>query len=106
MKNKILFVLLLTMLSTGCATKHYGRMGDVTEYETKVMECNYIDMEIAKSEGFISRVEKESQFSAASVFSFLGDFGIGNMMEKRAALNSANDRLTMLRQVRATKCKA
>nr|EIW4158139.1 hypothetical protein [Pseudomonas aeruginosa] len=31
-----------------------------------------------------------------SVLSFLGDFGIGNLMEKDAAVDSANQRLTQL----------
>jgi|TARA_R110001583_G_scaffold192029_1_gene358056 hypothetical protein len=35
--------------------------------------------------------------------SFLGDFGIGNVMEKNAATESANDRLLSLENARRAK---
>jgi hypothetical protein len=38
---------------------------------------------------FLQHVDKESQFDGRSVL-FLGDFGIGNTMEKNSALESAN----------------
>lgn len=104
MKAKLLFVLLLGTLATGCATKHYGRQGELTEHETSALECREVDLEIAKVSGFIARVERESEFSVASVFSFFGDFGIGNLMEKSAALRSAEDRLRQLQTIRSDKC--
>ena len=65
------------------------------------MTCREIDLEIAKTDGFKDHVESESQFSGRSVLSFLGDFGIGNVMEKNAALKSADERRDMLQTLRA-----
>ncbi|MHA6038805.1 hypothetical protein ACVSK5_03735, partial [Pseudomonas aeruginosa] len=44
----------------------------------------------------LTHVREESEFDGRSVLSFLGDFGIGNLMEKDAAVDSANQRLTQL----------
>lgn len=57
------------------------------------MTCREIALEHAKVKGFIKHVEKESQFDGRSVLSFLGDFGVGNVIEKGEALKSANRQL-------------
>jgi hypothetical protein len=56
------------------------------------MSCREIQLEQAKVNGFTQAVEKESEFSGRSILSFLGDFGIGNMIEKRSAMESAENR--------------
>lgn len=84
-------------LLCSCATKNYGRQGTLTDFERQTMNCREIEIEQAKMQGFISRVDKESQFDSRSVLSFLGDFGIGNLMEKDSALKSANERTAQLR---------
>jgi hypothetical protein len=96
---------LVTVLTTvsGCATKHYGRQGDVTPYEKTTLTCREIALETAKIDGFIAQVDTESQFSGRSVLSFLGDFGIGNVLEKDAAIKSANDRRRTLNNLAAQK---
>jgi hypothetical protein len=91
--------LAVTVLA-GCATKTYGRQGDLTSFEQSSMTCREIDLEEAKVQGFIQHVDDESSFSGRSVLSFMGDFGIGNTMEKSAALDSANKRLKALQAAR------
>jgi hypothetical protein len=87
-----LALIVLTVSLTGCATKHYGRQGILTNYEKSSMDCKEIGLELAKVNGYIRGVDEESGFDARSVLSFATDFGIGNVMEKRAALKSAKKR--------------
>jgi len=87
----------------GCATKTYGRQGSLTDYEKESMSCREIDLDLAKTRGFIDHVNKESEFSGKDVLAFLGDFGIGNSMEKNAALESANARIARLSDLKRTK---
>ena len=96
-------IFLIASAPLGCATKHYGRPGTLTQYEKSTMSCREIDLEIAKVRGFIDQVNKESEFSGRDVLAILGDFGIGNSLEKSAALESANDRLDGLRDLKAAK---
>ena len=105
MKNKILIaasVLVLVGIQ-GCATKTYGRQGTLTNYEKDSMTCREIELEIAKVNGFVEHVNKESEFSGRDVLAILGDFGIGNNLEKSAAIESANKRIEQLRAQRDAK---
>lgn len=94
---------LAAIAATGCATKNYGRQGTLTDYEKQTMSCREIQLEQAKVQGFIEHVNKESEFDGRSVLSFLGDFGIGNLMEKDSAMKSATDRSAQLQAVAAQK---
>ena len=67
------------------------------------MTCRELDLEIAKVHGFIDKVNKESEFSGRDVLAILGDFGIGNNMERGAALKSANQRLEELQESKVAK---
>ncbi|NUE95528.1 hypothetical protein GYW75_03880 [Gilliamella sp. ESL0232] len=102
--NKLnLLILCLALVLTGCATKNYGRQGELTQYEKETMTCREIALEKAKVQGFIEHVDKESKFDGRSVLSFLGDFGVGNVIEKGEALKSANRRLEQLKEVEEKK---
>ena len=91
----------------GCATKIYGRQGTLTSYEKETLTCREIGLEAAKVRGFIDYINKESEFSGRDVLAILGDLGIGNNLEKSAALESANKRLEQLRDLSdAKKCSA
>lgn len=105
-RTVILATFILALVSIqGCATKTYGRQGTLTSFEKDSMTCREIDLEMAKVRGFIDHVNKESEFSGRDVLAILGDFGIGNNMEKSAALESANKRTEQLRDQRdAKKC--
>jgi len=104
----ILATVTLALVSIqGCATKTYGRQGILTSYEKESMTCREVNLEMAKVSGFIDHVNKESEFSGRDVLAILGDFGIGNNLEKSAALESANKRIEQLRDQRdAKKCNA
>lgn len=98
---RIAAALLLAGLSvTGCSTKNYGRQPELTSFEQQTMSCREIDLEQAKVQGFLAHVREESEFDGRSVLSFLGDFGIGNMMEKDAAVDSANQRMAQLSEAK------
>lgn len=101
-------VLLVTAIASvlfvqGCATKTYGRQGALTTYEKDTLTCREIDLEVARTRGFVEHVNKESQFSGRDVLAILGDLGIGNSLERSAALESANTRIEQLRDLRAAK---
>lgn len=103
----ILAAVLAISALQGCATKTYGRQGALTSYEKDTLTCREIELDTAKVQGFIDHVNKESEFSGRDVLAILGDFGIGNNLEKSAALESANTRLEQLRELRnAKKCDA
>lgn len=109
MKYSVLLAIstLAIMSVQGCATKTYGRQGTLTSYEKDIMTCREIELEAAKVRGFIDHVNKESEFSGRDVLAILGDFGIGNIMEKSSALESANKRLEHLSEQRnIKKCSA
>ncbi len=89
-------VLLSGLVLVGCSTKNYGRQPELTSFEKSTMTCREIDLEEAKVHGFLSHVRQEAEFDGRSVLSFLGDFGIGNLMERDAAVDSANKRLAQL----------
>lgn len=100
MKRIVVAGLAVLVSATGCATKNYGRQGELTSYEMSTLSCREIDLETARVHGFLSHVDKESQFDGRSVLSFLGDFGVGNVMEKSNAVDSATTRLAQLQDLR------
>jgi len=105
--RKTLLITAVLVTLVGCATKNYGRQGEVTDFERQTLTCREIEIEQAKVHGYLAHVEKESEFDARSVLSFLGDFGMGNVMEKNAALQAANTRLSQLQTVSVQKgCSA
>ena len=105
MKRALVLAASIFTLATiqGCATKTYGRQSTLTSFEKDTMTCREIDLDLAKTRGFIDHVNKESEFSGKDVLAVLGDFGIGNNMEKSAALASANSRIESLGQLRRSK---
>ncbi|MDF7669865.1 hypothetical protein PT276_01375 [Orbaceae bacterium ESL0721] len=101
MKKLFLFSTIILLIS--CSTKNYGRQGELTLYEKDHLSCHEIALEEAKVQGYLDHVDKESQFDGRSVLSFLGDFGVGNVMEKNAAVKSANTRLIQLKDLAVMK---
>jgi len=103
MKTVIAATMLAAAALTGCATKTYGRVGPLTAFEKDSLTCREIALDTARTNGFIERVTTESRFSGKDVMAFLGDFGIGNSMERRAAMESAVTRQKQLGELRSTK---
>ena len=104
MKILITAAAAITLLATSaCATKTYGRQGEVSSFEQQTMTCREIQLELAKTRSFVDHVNKESEFSGRDVLAFLGDFGIGNSLEKSASLESANRRIEQLNNLSAAR---
>ncbi|MTI12019.1 hypothetical protein [Sansalvadorimonas verongulae] len=104
--KKIILILPLAIFITalhGCATKNYGRQGVLTQYESDTMSCREIDLEIAKVRGFMDHINDESAFSGRDVLAILGDFGIGNSLERKAAIESAQQRMQALHTLKSRK---
>ena len=101
-KQLILFACIV-LLASACATKRYGRMQPATGHEIKSYSCEDIKIEISKIDAFELQVAEGAEFSGLSVLSFLGDLGIGNTMEKDAALKTAKERRVSLNNASATK---
>lgn len=103
MKPVIACIAVALIALPGCATKHYGRQTPLTDFERANLTCREVDIELAKTNGFIQQVGQEAQFSGRDVLAVMGDFGIGNRHELRDAMNSANMRLSQLNALRSTK---
>jgi hypothetical protein len=88
---------------SGCATKRYGRLQPLTGAERVAYTCRDIDIEIAKVSSFQQQVIEGARFNMASVLGILGDYGIGNSMERHEAEASAAKRLADLNDLKAEK---
>ena len=98
----LVVVVVALAMSTGCATKRYGRMQAVTDTEAQYYDCKDIEIELAKIAAFRQEIA-DAEMDGRSVAAFLGDFGIGNAMEKDDALDSAAEREEDLLELKAEK---
>ena len=104
MKNILLLLAVLALAA--CATKRYGRVQGLSELEKDKYQCEDIGLELAKIDEFEKQIKEGAEFSTASVFGILGDFGIGNKMEKDSAMKSARLRRSELQSLAREKgCK-
>ena len=99
----LLLFALITLFTVGCATKRYGRMQPVTGNEVNAYTCEDINVELSKIDAFELQVAEGAEFDVLSVASFLGDFGIGNTIEKNAALKTATELRVQLNDISASK---
>lgn len=95
-------ILIAALALTGCATKQYQHVGDVTDFEKTTMSCREIDLEIAKTQGSQHAIDKQAEFSGLDVLAFLGDWGIGNAIAHSSAQKSVDARMADLNNLRAT----
>ena len=93
--------LLVRAITYEMQAKRYGRLQPVTGYESNAYTCEQIKVEISKVDAFELQVAEGAEFSALSIASFLGDLGIGNTIEKRAALKTAKQRRVELNNLAA-----
>lgn len=90
-------IILVSTLAFGCATQRFGREEPVNDAEKRVLTCDQIDLELAKTESFLKNTTDQSaKFTGKDVLGFLGDFGIGNAMEYNDAMKSGTTRLSQL----------
>ena len=102
--RKLLVTGFVILLLTACATQRYGRQTPVSPTERQLLSCSDLKIEIAKTEFFLEDVQRQrSDTSAAHVFGALGDFGIGNTIEKNTALKTAKKRRVQLNDLSVTK---
>jgi hypothetical protein len=101
MRALVVAAVLPAVLFAGCATKRYGRLQPLTGAERVAYSCRDIDLEIAKVGAFQQQVIEGAQFNMASVLGILGDYGIGNNMERGAAEASAARRMSQLTDLKA-----
>ena len=92
MKTRITAVLVVVMLAGGCATKQYGRL----EAATAEADCAQVAAGLVDVHRFRDEVQRRSAFGPEDVMAILLDFGIGNLIEKQAALKSADARTSQL----------
>ncbi len=93
------WILLAAALAiTGCATQRYGRMTPLSDAERSAMTCRDTQLEIVRAEAFLTDIRKQrGATSGAHVLGFMGDFGIGNVIEGDTAEASGVARLAELR---------
>lgn len=105
MKKILNTALLLTVASlmASCATKRFDRLQPVSATEAQYLNCREIKIELAKVAEARRQVAEGSRVDLASVAGFLGDFGIGNAMEKNAAERTIAERETSLLDLKAKK---
>lgn len=93
---------LLVVSLIACATQRYGREAAVSPGERRSLTCEQLALEIEKTEFFIADVQRQRRdTTGAHVLGFLGDFGIGNVMEGDAAEASGMDRLSQLKDLQS-----
>jgi len=100
---RVTLAMIMALSLAACATKHYGREMPLSSAEKGVYDCRDINLEIAKVREFRDQVREGSHVDGKSALGFLGDFGIGNKMEKDDAMSSASRRLHDLEDLRVEK---
>lgn len=96
-------VLLAVLAVSACATKRYGRLQPLTATERAEYTCRDVKIEISKLDAFEKQVADVGKFDGKTVLGVMGDLGIGNGMEKRAALKTVRERRGQLSALSASK---
>jgi len=98
-RTAALMLALCILMLDGCTTQRLGRMLPLSEESQKIMGCPDIDAEIARARKFKDDVNK----TAPDPEALMMDFGIGNAVEKKEALDSADRRIAQLEELKKTK---
>ncbi|KLF39078.1 lipoprotein [Klebsiella aerogenes] len=102
--KKLMMVIAVMFVISGCATKQYPQAPSVTSEESAALDCAAIKQEIAKTHSIQNEIETTGQFDGRTVLGALGDFGIGNGMAKSEARKKAQARLQQLESLKTVKC--
>ncbi len=84
-------------LLAGCATKDFGR---VESTPLTGMSCDQLAAEQGKVEAFRAAIDKKDNVDLRSIAGFGLDFGLGNHIDKKKALHSADDRQAQIAEAR------
>lgn len=96
-------ILAAALAMPGCATRNYGRQSSLTGNEKEAMTCQEIDREMNKVVEFSNYVKQEGEPREPGFLDALEGYWIGNSLEKGAALESANNRMIELWNLRDEK---
>jgi hypothetical protein len=94
---------LVAVLAQGCVTKQYGRQAELEPAERQSLSCPGIDQEMVKLDRYVDWVNTRSDYDGWDVLAILGDFGVGNAIERGEALKAADIRKDQLASLRAEK---
>jgi hypothetical protein len=100
---RYLALLCVVFLVAACATKRYDRLQSVSALEAAEYDCKDIQIELSKVAEARRQMAEQAEIDMASVMGFLGDFGIGNAMEKNAAEKTIVKREQDLLRLQAAK---
>ena len=98
-KLAVLALIAATVSLQACYTRQYGRQLPLSDAAKNVMGCEDIEYEMARIRKFKDSVNNDG----VNVSAVLTDLGVGNAVEKQAALDSADRRLEQLAQLKKTK---
>ncbi|ADQ53335.1 conserved hypothetical protein [Aeromonas phage 65] len=102
--KKIIIAVFATLMMVGCATKQYPQTPNVSTSEEQQYTCEQIKLELIRADSIRSEINKTSEFDARSVFSFLGDFGLGNVIAETNAREKLENRYSQLKVLELNKC--
>ncbi|MEM9584781.1 MAG: hypothetical protein AAGA08_16845 [Pseudomonadota bacterium] len=100
---KKLALLSFVLLCSACATKRYPIATQFSAAEAAAMDCEALNLELAKAEETRTRIADTGNTDWRSAAGFLGDFGIGNAMARSEAEQALQERITGIRTAKANK---
>ena len=104
MRRLVLATLLMSFGLVSCVTKPMGRLPVLSVAEMQSLTCPQIATEIGQAEEFMSNVRAErGNVDAAALAAWAGDLGNRNATELAAAEISGFNRLTALKDLRASR---
>jgi hypothetical protein len=103
MKSFSLVSIAVLVAVSGCATKRYPIMTDLSPEEVALMDCDDLRLEEARIATARNQIEDTADTDWRSVAGFLGDWGIGNAMAKSDASKALREREESVRTARVQK---
>jgi len=95
----LMLALCIVVTLDGCTTRRYGRQLPLSEESKRIMGCQDIDNEIERVRKYKEEVDKDAPDPEALMM----DFGIGNVVEKKAAFDAADRRIAQLEDLKKEK---
>lgn len=99
----LVLILAASVALTGCATKRYGRATGLSPFEREAYTCREIEIELAKADALQAQITSGAKIDLASIAGWLGDFGLGNAIERSTAEKSVTQRKNELLALKTAK---
>lgn len=104
---KLICLLSLTLLLSGCAVKRYPASPPVSTVQADQLDCRGIQQQIIAAQQQVQqKIDKTGEFDGLTVVGAALDFGIGNGIAKSRAQKAATVRAQQLQQLAKAKCHA